>query len=1027
MPRRSAPEWRARGARGTALVLWWWCLLSGADSYTLDTRHYLTYSGPNASLFGYSVLLHKNGQESWMLAGAPRAQSTFSQSPANPGAVYKCKVTGEGCEQIYLDVTYCGKTCYPESDNQWLGVSLSRQKRDGQVLACGHRWKNVHYSRQDQQNKLPNGICYKLEADLIKSRPLIPCYKDHQRKFGEDYGSCQAGISNFMTEDLIIMGAPGTSYWTGSVLVYNASSNESSAYLDDSGSVLYGSYLGYSVGAGHFSKPEATEVVGGAPQHGQTGKVYIFKVETKELQIIFEVMGKKLGSYFGASVCVADLNSDGLSDLLVGAPMFSTVREEGRVHVYMNQGAADMKELEFQLVGSDSYAARFGETLTNLGDIDNDGFPDVAVGAPQEDDLRGAVYIYNGRKSGISRTYSQRISGSVLGVDLRMFGQSVSGGIDIDSNGYSDVAVGAFLSDSAVVLRTRPVVIVEASVLLPPSVNRSQPRCNENGQPSVCLVVSVCFWVGGKSIPGHIGMLYNLTADVRRREGFPSRFYFTGNGSSNIVMGKISALHNQVKCIDHQAFMKRDVRDIFTPIHFELTYELGKHNVIKTSVKSLPSLKPILQQTGDHSNLVTNKTQFSRYCAWVNCSTNLQVSAQLVLPQSHKNVPYFALGTGKTIMLNVSLANVGDDAFLPVLQLRFPSNLYFIKVLEAEEKYVSCETAEDDKTVVGLDCSVGNLYMNSLAKLNISFLLDVNQSSSGGDLTITVNATRENVENEDLLHDNFAAVTLPLRYGADLNVHGHVSPTLLMFGGPEDPDCSMHKFNYTYKVLNAGPSKAIGAKIVIDIPKTLTPYPYRLLSIAALQTSLGHCYTKDSPDGSDHSCDIPRPNIIQELVFFFSKITKREMYCMKNDSMCLYVECELGDVEVGKEATIQMEVDVNPAVLQISPVRKLVTLSRSTTVGLTYNQRPRKDISMFIIGVSLAVGVLILAVLIYGLWKVGSRDFRLKPMTLHRLHFPQYTTSSHTHNATLSLLFEVQIIYQCNVVFGKCKTFVLLV
>uniref|UniRef100_A0A8C9W653 Integrin subunit alpha 4 n=1 Tax=Scleropages formosus TaxID=113540 RepID=A0A8C9W653_SCLFO len=790
MPRRSAPEWRARGARGTALVLWWWCLLSGADSYTLDTRHYLTYSGPNASLFGYSVLLHKNGQESWMLAGAPRAQSTFSQSPANPGAVYKCKVTGEGY------VTYCGKTCYPESDNQWLGVSLSRQKRDGQVLACGHRWKNVHYSRQDQQNKLPNGICYKLEADLIKSRPLIPCYKDHQRKFGEDYGSCQAGISNFMTEDLIIMGAPGTSYWTGSVLVYNASSNESSAYLDDSGSVLYGSYLGYSVGAGHFSKPEATEVVGGAPQHGQTGKVYIFKVETKELQIIFEVMGKKLGSYFGASVCVADLNSDGLSDLLVGAPMFSTVREEGRVHVYMNQGAADMKELEFQLVGSDSYAARFGETLTNLGDIDNDGFPDVAVGAPQEDDLRGAVYIYNGRKSGISRTYSQRISGSVLGVDLRMFGQSVSGGIDIDSNGYSGNAL-SYHSE---------MVIVEASVLLPPSVNRSQPRCNENGQPSVCLVVSVCFWVGGKSIPGHIGMLYNLTADVRRREGFPSRFYFTGNGSSNIVMGKISALHNQVKCIDHQAFMKRDVRDIFTPIHFELTYELGKHNVIKTSVKSLPSLKPILQQTGDHSNLVTNKVCFSRYCAWVNCSTNLQVSAQLVLPQSHKNVPYFALGTGKTIMLNVSLANVGDDAFLPVLQLRFPSNLYFIKVLEAVS-------------------------------------------------------------------------TLP----------------------SDDGFFFFFFFATFYSVID---------------------------------------------------CNERNP-------FFTSQ------YCMKNDSMCLYVECELGDVEVGKEATIQMEVDVNPAVV----------------LEAQYNQRPRKDISMFIIGVSLAVGVLILAVLIYGLWKVGSRDFRLKPMT----------------------------------------------
>ncbi|GAA6067056.1 integrin alpha-4, partial [Tachysurus ichikawai] len=45
-----------------------------------------------------------------------------------------------------------------------------------------------------------------------------------------------------------------------------------------------------------------------------------------------------LGSYYGASVCAVDLNADGLSDLLVGAPLFSTVREEGRVYVYINQG-----------------------------------------------------------------------------------------------------------------------------------------------------------------------------------------------------------------------------------------------------------------------------------------------------------------------------------------------------------------------------------------------------------------------------------------------------------------------------------------------------------------------------------------------------------------------------------------------------------------------------------------------------------------------------------------------------------------
>lgn len=43
------------------------------------------------------------------------------------------------------------------------------------------------------------------------------------------------------------MGAPGTSYWTGSVLVLNTSSGGISVYLDDeAGTVSFGSYLGKS-------------------------------------------------------------------------------------------------------------------------------------------------------------------------------------------------------------------------------------------------------------------------------------------------------------------------------------------------------------------------------------------------------------------------------------------------------------------------------------------------------------------------------------------------------------------------------------------------------------------------------------------------------------------------------------------------------------------------------------------------------------------------------------------------------------
>lgn len=43
---------------------------------------------------------------------------------------------------------------------------------------------------------------------------------------------------------------------------------------------------------------------------------------------------------------------------------------------------------------------------------------------------------------------------------------------------------------------------------------------------------------------------------------------------------------------------------------------------------------------------------------------------------------YFALGSGQTIMLKTLLLNSGDDAFLPRLTLRFPSNIQYIKVLQ---------------------------------------------------------------------------------------------------------------------------------------------------------------------------------------------------------------------------------------------------------------------------------------------------------------------------------------------------------
>ncbi|XP_036400674.1 integrin alpha-4 [Megalops cyprinoides] len=937
---------------------------SYTESYNLDVGHSLNFTGPSGSLFGYSVLLHKHGADTWVLAGAPLANSSFDKSTSSPGRIFKCNITkATHCEEIDIGIMTdkkCGKYCHAETDNQWLGVSLSRQMPDGPVLACGHRWKNIYYSMLNQEYKMPQGVCYRLEADLITFKRFIPCYNDDVRKYVDDTGACQAGISSFLIENLIVMGAPGTSYWTGSLLVYDTSKNNLLTFLDENNEILFGGYLGYSVGAGHFRRPDSVELVGGAPQSGQTGKAHIFEITGDKLKIIFLARGTQLGAYFGATVCAVDLNSDGLSDLLVGAPMYSTVREEGRVHVYINRGNAKMEEAKFVLVGTQSYAARFGESITDLDDLDDDGYPDVAIGAPQEDDLRGAIYIYNGRKKGITQTFSQRITGTILGNPFKMFGQSVSGGIDIDGNDYPDVAVGAFLSDSVVVLRTRAVVIVEPFIFLPPNVNRSQLLCSENGQPAVCIDAVVCFMVQSRRISGRIALLYNLTTDVHHIES-TSRFYFLGNETSNTTTGHVKTKPRELTCVTHKAFMRRDVRDIFTPIQFEMQYELGEHSVGEEVSQRFPALKPVLQQREEDSIGVVNRTEFARYCAWVNCSTNLQVFARLELPQSYNGMAYFALGEGKTIKLHVTLVNDGDDAFLTTLQVRFPSNLYFIKVEDAEEKHVSCELTEEDVDTMRLNCSVGYLFINSLAKHAVTFLLDVNQSSNPGDLHITLNTTCQSYENEDLLYDNFASVTLPLRYGAKLTVHGFVSPPTFMLENaawaarfPEwdssgavnrDPekqkndDCFTEKFNFTYRVVNIGPSKALGVKAEMDIPETLTPYPYRLLNILDVQTSVGNCSIQNFNNELINDCDVPTPGYFEDVLFVFSNRTRRRMYCIDGDELCAHVTCHFGDLDIGTEATVWIEVELNPTVLQISPGRQPI-MAIESVAGTSLREDP---------------------------------------------------------------------------------------
>ncbi len=162
----------------------------------------------------------------------------------------------------------------------------------------------------------------------------------------------------------------------------------------------------------------------------------------------WQVTGGAQTAHFGTAVANAgDVNGDGFNDLLVGAPEYSiSNRTYGRVLLYFGSIAGPSTNASW-IANGPYESCRFGIAVSGIGDLNQDGYADFAVGAPggtNLTDFGGMAFVYLGGSNGPAAGPSWAIRATNL---FSLCGRSVAGVGDVNGDGWPDVLIGSPLAN----------------------------------------------------------------------------------------------------------------------------------------------------------------------------------------------------------------------------------------------------------------------------------------------------------------------------------------------------------------------------------------------------------------------------------------------------------------------------------------------------------------------------------------------------------------------------------------------------
>uniref|UniRef100_A0A9J7ZR22 Zmp:0000001082 n=1 Tax=Cyprinus carpio carpio TaxID=630221 RepID=A0A9J7ZR22_CYPCA len=625
----------------------------------------------------------------------------------------------------------------------------------------------------------------------------------------------QSGFSVVYHEESVIVGSVGSNDWRGALYEVTGSGPEFRQTEIIDPAVNKDSYMGYSSVLG--MRRGVYLLFSGAPRAEHTGLVTLFTKNQNTWTVTSNINGEQIGSYFGASLNLLDVDSDGDSDfLLVGAPLFyqSQPRAEGRLYVYT------LSEQYFQrtLNVSESTTGRFAASVASLKDLNGDGLSDVAVGAPLENE--GVVYIYLGdRTHGINPELTpQRIPARSVLPGLQQFGVSLSGQMDMNDDNLTDIVIGA--QGGIVLLKARPVMSVSAQLSFSPKeISLNYFECpGSNGFNAFNL--TSCFTVTERtsstgSLEKKLNVSLNLNVDVVRGM---SRGFFDPMDSSSSSLQQSVLLDSGFSCFNFSIFMlvrRRCVEDTVSPLKIRMNFS-------QTEMLSGNSVA-VLDVHSRTEEYVEVPFQWS-------CNSNNSCVADLKLNFSFTNDTLVVENQAHFTVL-VLLANPGDDSYNTSIVLHYPEGISLSKfnAINLSQTRSSCgdrDSSATNRTTCRINLPVYRSGTTTQFLGTFRVTKWDNEWSDWMEMMITANS-----DNNGNMSDTEVRRSVPVQFAVDLAIS-------LVDRGPKP-------LNLIYKVENLG-VKGLLVSVSLTLPcqtphVILTPHNFSMQEVVLLVFQDSHC------------------------------------------------------------------------------------------------------------------------------------------------------------------------------------------